>query len=304
MRTRILAATLLASLPVCLAAALAQRATPATPDEQAIRKTVELYTAAYNKGDLTGVMSFWAQGAEYVDDDGKVIRGKDAITALLRTGLADRKDKTLQIKVTSLRLLRPDLAMLDGTTILSAPDGSSDTDSFTSVWTRADNQWQILSVRDLPDNADDDSNPSATQLQSLNWLVGGWVYQEKDTTITIACRLTEKKSFLFMDQVVRIKGEEVLSLKQLIGWDPLRQQFRSWVFDSAGGFAQGLWTRRGNEWLVDAEGVRSDGQTASSINTWRYVDANTFEWASTDREIGGQPDPDMKVRYTRKAAKQ
>ena len=46
------------------------------------------------------------------------IVGKEAIAALFRTALAQRKGKTLRVKVTSLRLLRPDLAMLDGTTEL------------------------------------------------------------------------------------------------------------------------------------------------------------------------------------------
>jgi uncharacterized protein (TIGR02246 family) len=302
MRTRILAATILAGLAVCLAAAVAQRATPATAEEDALRKEIEAYTTAYNQGDLKALMSFWADGAEYVDEDGTVTRGKDAITALFRTVLADRKGKTIRVKITSLRLLRPDMAMLDGTTELKAPDGDIDTDTFASVWTKAGDKWQILSVRDLADPVETDSNASASKLRSLDWLVGDWVHQEKDTIITISARLAEKKSFLIIDQTVKVKGDEVLSLKQIIGWDPLQQQFRSWVFDSAGGFGGGLWTRQGNEWVVDADGVLSDGRSATATNTWRFVDANTFEWSSTDREIDGDPDRDMKVRYTRKAA--
>src|SRR5262245_57764926 len=103
MRTRILAATTLACLALCLAAAFAQRATPSMADEQALRKTIELYATAYNQGDLTTLMSLWADGAEYVGDSGTVTRGKEAITALFRTTLAERKGKTLRIKVTSLR---------------------------------------------------------------------------------------------------------------------------------------------------------------------------------------------------------
>ena len=161
----------------------------------------------------------------------------------------------------------------------------------------------LLSVRDLSDPADADTNPSAVQLRQLDWLVGEWRSQDKETVITISCRWTQKQSFLLIEQAVRVKGEEVLSLTQVIGWDPVREQFRSWVFDSAGGFGQGLWERRGNEWVVSAEGVRSDGQEASGTNSWHFIDANTFEWSATDREIGGEPAPDVKVRYTRQAGK-
>ena len=124
-----------------------------------------------------------------------------------------------------------------------------------------------------------------------------------NTAVTLSCRRTQKQSFLLIEQTVTVKGEEVLSLKQVIGWDPLRQQFRSWVFDSAGGFGGGLWERHGNEWFVAAEGVRADGREASATNRWRYVDGDTFEWAATHREIDGEPVPDLHVRYTRQPGK-
>ncbi len=304
MRTRTLGATLLAGLGLCFAVALAQKpAASALADEEAVRKTIELYTAAYNKGDLQTVMTFWADGAEFVDEGGAVTRGKEAIAALFKKGLAEPKGKTMRIKVGSLRHLRPDLATQDGTAEVKTPDGTSDTGDFAVVWTKTGDKWQILSVRDLPGAAEAGGNPSAAQLRQLDWLLGEWSHQDKETAVTLSCRRTQKQSFLLIEQTVRIKGEEVLSLTQVIGWDPLRQQFRSWVFDSAGGFGGGLWERRGNEWWVAAEGVRSDGREASGINSWRYVDANTFEWAATDREIDGEPAPDLKVRYTRQAAK-
>ena len=304
MRTRIMIATALAGLALGLTVAFAQRPAAPAVGEQAIRKILELYSAAYDKGDLATLMSFWADGAEYVSEEGAVTRGKEALTALFRQNVAG-KGKTLRIKVVSLRLLRPDLAMLDGTTDHKAADGSSDTSKFTAVLTKTEDQWLILSVRDLPHaaEAEAETNASAAQLRQLNWLVGEWLFQDKDTTVTLSCRRTQKQSFMLLEQVVTVKNEEVLSLTQVIGWDPLRQQFRSWVFDSAGGFGEGFWERAGNQWLVAAGGVRSDGRAASATNSWRYVDANTFEWGATDREIDGEPAPDLKVRYTRKPGK-
>ena len=61
-----------------------------------------------------------------------------------------------------------------------------------AVWTRTGGKWQILSIRDLPDTAEADDNPSATQLRQLDWLVGEWRSQDKDTAITLSCRPTEK----------------------------------------------------------------------------------------------------------------
>ncbi len=303
MRTRFIVLMFLLGLGFCLAGAFAQKPTGPLAEEDAIRKTLDAYAAAYNQGDLAALMSHWADGAEFVDESGVVTRDKEAIAALFKKGMAEHKGRTIRIKAGPPRLLRPDLATLDGTAELKNPDGASDTGAFTAVWTKTGGKWQILSVRDLPSAAEADVNPAAAHLRQFDWLVGDWVHQDKETAVTLSCRRTQKQSFLLLEQAVRIKGEEVLSLTQVIGWDPLQQQFRSWVFDSAGGFGGGLWERQGNEWLVAAEGVRSDGRQASAINSWRYIDANTFDWAATDREIDGEPAPDVRVRYTRQAAR-
>src|SRR3712207_8227844 len=44
----------------------------------------------------------------------------------------------------------------------------------------------------------------------------------------------------------------------------LHKQFRTWVFDDEGGFAGGLMHRDGDQWVVKASGVRSDGQPVSA----------------------------------------
>ena len=69
------------------------------------------------------------------------------------------------IAVGALRLVRPDLAMMDGTAELKYTDGTGDTGPFTVVWTRTGDKWQILSVRDLPGDAEAGMNPSAVQLR-------------------------------------------------------------------------------------------------------------------------------------------
>jgi uncharacterized protein (TIGR02246 family) len=305
MKARILGAALGAGLALtfALAAVFAQKPAAPAADKEAIRKMIDAYTATYNKGDIPAILTFWADEAEFIDEAGTITRGKDAMAARFKTGLAENKGQNMTVKITSLRLPRPDLALLDGTAEIKSPDGGSDAGAFASVLIKLGDRWQILSVRDLPGDTGATVNPSAAELRQLDWLVGEWAHKDKETAVTLSCRRHQKQSFLLIEQKVQVKGEEVLSLTQVIGWDPLQQQFRSWVFDSAGGFGGGLWERRGNQWVVAAEGVRSDGLAASATNVWRYVDANTFEWSATDREIDGEPVPDLTVRYTRQAGK-
>jgi hypothetical protein len=60
---------------------------------------------------------------------------------------------------------------------------------------------------------------------------------------------------------------------EIIGWDPESQAIRSWVFTSAGTFAEGIWTREADGWKVRIEGRGSDaGQTTEWLITRRGDD--------------------------------
>jgi uncharacterized protein (TIGR02246 family) len=274
----------------------------ASTEEATLRATLTAYGTAYRQSDVEKVLAIWAPDAEYVDDEGTVTKGRDAIGKLFRQEFAGKKFESFHAIVTSLRFLRPDLAIVDGTASATVPDGTPDSGAFTSIWTKTNGQWLILSVRDLPDSAPESAPVPGAHLEPLDRLIGEWVSKDKDTVITINCRRSNKQSYLLVEQTVRVKGVEQLTLTQVIGWDPHREQIRSWVFDSAGGFGEGFWQRRGNEWFVDSTGVRVDGRTASSVNIWHFVDDNTLDWSSTDREIDGEALPDVRARYVRQAA--
>jgi ketosteroid isomerase-like protein len=271
-----------------------------SPARTEIEKAMVAYSAAYAKGDVAGLMSFWLDNAEFIDEAGELTVGKGAIEGLFKASFRERPGRTLQLTIREFRQPRPDLVMLDGdATVGGDPEGKG-IGRFASVWTKTDAGWRILSVRDLP--AGDSEASVEHPLKPLDWLVGGWKHERGDTVVTITGRRTQKDSFLLLEQKVTVKGEEKLSLTHVIGWDPRLEQFRSWVFDSEGGFGGGLWERDGNAWRVTVEGVRSDAREASSINLWRFVDENTFEWSATEREIGGEPAPDLTAEYRRQSA--
>src|SRR5262245_42948348 len=79
-----------------LACALAQAP---KEDEQYIRKSTDSYAAAFNKGDLDGIMAYWAADADYVDDNGKTYRGKQAIAALFKEHLNHLKGYRMELHI-------------------------------------------------------------------------------------------------------------------------------------------------------------------------------------------------------------
>jgi hypothetical protein len=98
------------------------------------------------------------------------------------------------------------------------------------------------------------------------------------------------------------QGEGGVEIQQLVGFDPLTGQIKSWTFDSLGGYGEGLWTRDGNSWVIDTAGVLPNGQTGTAVNTIRFVDDQTALFQARHREVGGQPIADSELKLVRKAS--
>ena len=101
------------------------------------------------------------------------------------------------------------------------------------------------------------------------------------------CKWTDDGNFLTREFTMKTHGLPVLSGSQRIGWDPVRGQFKTWIFDSQGGFSEGYWTRNGDEWVIKAEGVQQDGRHSSVTNILKPLGKDRASWQSVDRSLGG-----------------
>jgi uncharacterized protein (TIGR02246 family) len=276
---------------------------PAGKDDPAITKAIGQAVAAYaevfNKGDLKALGAVWAEDAEYIDENGTVTKGRDAIAALFKQHLADMKGAKVAFKVTSVRPLTADIAMQDGVSIITRPDSSVDEGRFTAVWFKKDGKWLIRSARDLPYDAGETVGATGA-LKDLQWMIGTWEGEKGGVQVTV--RWTLNRAFLSQEYTVKDPAGEML-VTQLVGFDPLSGEIKSWTFDSRGGYGEGLWTRDGNAWNVETVGVLPNGQTGSALNVIRFVDDNHVVFQARDREIGGQPIPDSEVKLVRSAVK-
>ena len=98
------------------------------------------------------------------------------------------------------------------------------------------------------DNSLDDS------LKDLEWLIGTWRMDMKDRDATTTYEWDDGKKFIRGRFSVEQGGKVTESGTQMIGKDNADGGIRSWVFQSDGGFGDGLWTRDGKKWTVDFEG--------------------------------------------------
>jgi uncharacterized protein (TIGR02246 family) len=277
--------------------ARAQTATRPADEEQTIRKSVDAYAESYNKGDIEAVGRHWTPDAEYIGDDGKTTKGRDAIIELFKRGRVARKGYSFKATVQSVRFIKPDVALEDGTVILTAPDGNVEKTPFTAVLIKIDNAWLLSRVQDIASANESEEASPYKRLKQLEWMVGQWEDEHKEIHVT--CRWAPGKSFLIQDYVIKHPNAEGLEITQRIAWDPINDQLRSWLFDSRGGFSEGAWQRKGNQWEVDVAGVLPDGRRATARHIWSFIDSKQFKWQALDREIDSHPLADTSVTFQR-----
>jgi uncharacterized protein (TIGR02246 family) len=201
-------------------AAAGEPARPAASDAEAIRTAVQGYVAAFNKGDLEGLMAYWSADPEFISDSGETTRGRTALTALFKATFTEQKGATMKITVKSVRFLKPDVALQDGLVTITTADGTPDKGAYTSVWTRTDGKWLLARVQDMPGDSPSAAASSSERLKQLDWMVGDWASEGKNTPVTFTCKWAKNQSFLMVEETIHLKDQEPMTLVQVIGWDP------------------------------------------------------------------------------------
>src|SRR5262249_22510527 len=240
------------------------------------------------------------EDAEFISEAGKAYRGKEQVRLMLKKSLASNKGMTQKGRGEFLRFLRTHAAIKITEVTPKNKDGHSTTGPYETVWVKLDGKWYISRIRDLPDAPAEDAPLAVTKLKPLAWLVGEWVDKDGKGDVTVSCKWGPNMTFILQEFRVKQEGGKTLTVTQRIGYDAGDGWVRSWVFDSAGGFADSYWERRGNTWVTDCNGTFPDGRQTSSTNQWKFINDNSFSWSSKDRAGDDQPLPDIQVTFIRK----
>ncbi len=262
-------------------------------NESAIVETVRAFLQAYCAADAKAVASRFAPDAEYVDEHGNVLEGRQAIEESLTAFFEEHPGCELEIDINSLRFVGPSIAIEDGVSSVILKDDSTPVRMrYTAVYSKIDDNWLIVSVRDHDSK---DLRQHRAQLEQLNWLIGDWVDESDDAVVTFSCQPDAGGKFLIREFHIQIDGQETMSGTQRIGWDPLSGKLRTWIFDSEGGFGEGFWHRHGDNWMLKLTGVTADGEPASMTGIYTVVNSQTINWQSVDHEVAGTDVPDSEV---------
>lgn len=176
-------------------------------EEDKLQKRAEAFVAAFNKGDAAALAGFWTPDVDYVLVDGRHLKGREAIEKAFKSFFSENKGVKLHITITSLRLVKPDLAIEDGATEVLAPDGRPGSMArYTIVHVKQDGEWMLASVRAAPF-----SPPSNHEhLQELEWLTGDWVDEaEKGEVARVSFSWAENRNFLVSTFTTTLKDVPV-----------------------------------------------------------------------------------------------
>ncbi len=263
-----------------------------SPEEKEIRASAEAFTELYNKHDAAGLAALFAEKAEMVDEDGKLVKGREEIEAEFKQQFEDEPDCRMQVDVASIRVLTPHLALEEG--VARCAPNADDPEAITNyvcVHVKIDDKWMLASVSDFAPVAE--NLTPHEHLQELSWLIGEWIDESSDSNVHSICDWDESGNFLVYHFQANVAGQEAMFGTTRIGWDAVSKQFRSWVFDSEGGFSEGSWIPADDEWIVKMKGATPDGETCSSTNVYRLVNNDTITFRSYDRIVDGELTPDI-----------
>ena len=179
-------------------------------DMQAIKQAAAAYSAAFEKGDVDRLLSYWSPDAEFIDESGKMTQGRNAIAAMLRKSQASLKGYKLKLEGSQLRFVTADVAMVDGKATLVSPEGTEVATPFAAVWVKSGGKWLVRSLRDLEENKEQEAVTPADHLKPLVPLLGDWVSTGKGMDVQLHCSWTLKKSFLLMEYTIKDRRPRIV----------------------------------------------------------------------------------------------
>jgi len=280
-----------AALIACALVATARAAEPG-PEEKAVQQSAQAFTDAFNKADAAAIAALWTPDGDY-EVGGDTLKGREAIQKTYEAFFASNPGAKMQVKVDSVRLLAPTVAVEQGTAAVGgSPNTSPTASAYTAVHVKQkDGKWLMATVREseAPTLIREDR-------KELSWLIGNWTAKGDAAEVDISYEWIANNNFIRGETKVRHKadGKEANGGTQIIGRDPLSGQIVSWFFNADGGHGYGAWLKDGNRWLIESQGATAGGETTTATNMLYHADDNVMSWQSVSRTVNGAPVPSTK----------
>jgi len=285
-----------------------------TTDREAIEANIAAYTKAYLAKDAGALAEFWSDSGECISPlSGKPIRGRKNIEKEYTDMFAEAGDLALEVDLESIRFITDDVAVEEGIAKVIFPGELPSESRYRVIHNKVDGKWLIDSVRETMFDEDRDEiwrgaaqggAGVSTEMKNLSWLVGDWVDQiGEGSAIYYKCSWGLGMNFIRREFSVELGDQIEMDGIEVIGWDPAEKTYRSWVFDSEGGFGSAIWARDGDTWTKNLNGTTKDGRKAFASHTMVKIDDDSYQWRAHGRVLDGKLLPNIEtVTVTRQGA--
>jgi uncharacterized protein (TIGR02246 family) len=259
-----------------------------SPEYQEAEDQFRKYQQAYDRGDAKILASFYADDIDYIDQDGLEVKGRGEMEKLFMENFQANPGAKIAITIEEVKPLTPDVQVNRGVATVTATSGLTESTRYAAVLAKKNDGWQICQLTETAAPA-----PTASsQLEALKWLIGNWENKDADQTVESKVEWAGDKNFLV--RTFKLKDEEgETDGWEIVGWDQDREEIRSWIFDSNGGFGESSWSYDGGHWLIRASNILPDDSRSTAENLLTKVDDNTFTWESQNRTLGGGSQPSL-----------
>jgi uncharacterized protein (TIGR02246 family) len=262
-----------------------QVAIQSSPEYQAAEEQFRKYQEAFDRGDAKALASFYAEDVDYIDQDGVEVKGRGEMEKLFIENFQANPGAKIAINIEEVKQLTPDVQVNRGVATVTPTNGTAESTRYEAILVKKADRWQISQLTQTAAPA-----PSASsQLQALKWLIGSWENKDADQTVESKVEWAGDKNFLV--RTFKVRGEAETDGWEIVGWDPDRQQIRSWIFDSNGGFGESSWSYDDGHWLIRASNVLPDGSRSTAENVLTRIDDDQFTWKSQNRTLDGESQP-------------
>ena len=250
-----------------------------------IQAAIDAYVVAFNQRDVDKLIALWSPDGVYTQrDTGEQVNGREAIAIELKKILAESENPHLSVTTQSIDVISPNVALERGTSVVTKGENSYETD-YTVVFVKRDDQWLIDRVTENEIIA---TISNRERLQPLEWMLGEWTDTVRKSTVEFNCQWTNNQNYLSRTYKVIDASGVTSSGLQIIGWDPIKKQIRSWLFDSDGSYVSGLWTESEGRWIVQSLATLVDGSEGSFTSIFRPLENGNYGWQKTNRVLNGE----------------
>jgi uncharacterized protein (TIGR02246 family) len=271
---------------------------------ETVTKALAALAKALNARDPKAIAEQFTPKGEFIDADDNVFDSHEAIAGEFKVLFENNpKKNSVELSFDEIREISPGILSVDCTAAFSDDEGKDedketvDVDFSALLVKQSNGSWLFASIRS---EGEGNVRTPHAHLTRLDWLIGEWIDESEESTMHTKTRWSDDGNFIVTDFTIQVAGKKAMSGTQRIGWDGSLDKFKSWVFDSEGGHAEGIWTELDDQWVVKATGVRPDGDACSATHTYEPAGPDKYLFSVTDRIIGDETAPDFTATVVRK----